>query len=150
MIFLGFLCFLDHYALIIFAAMQFVWISAKLQMINMPLSSFYVLFMMNQIYMYMYQYASVPRWIYSIPICLRSMYLLNIPHIAYKDMQFKLYLQCNKQFEASFKSLKKTHGFLILKIDHRHASKSKNCIAFCYFMCIHICPSEYEYDSLCI
>lgn len=42
-----FLCFLDHYALIIFAAMQFVWISAKLQMINMPLSSFYVLFMMN-------------------------------------------------------------------------------------------------------
>lgn len=81
-----FICILDHYALILFAAMQFVWISAKLQIINMPLSSLYVLFMMNYIYMYMYQYASVPRWIYNIPICLRSMFLLNIPHIAYKNM----------------------------------------------------------------
>lgn len=60
MIFLGFfLCFLDHYALIIFAAMQFVWISAKLQMINMPLSSF--LFIYDELDIHVH-----------VPVCLGS------------------------------------------------------------------------------
>lgn len=117
----------------------FYFVTAILKTIIMPLLSFYILSMMNY-----------------IPVCLGPIVDLNYtsmpPFHAFVKYLIKLIVTCSSRYISSainnFRpvlKLKKTHGYEMLRMRHRHASKS---ILTVLLFCVYSNSSEWVRTSV--